>query len=57
MGDKSMNKYCQCGQVIKIPVRGIWRPPSDDAHDLCRQCWESKQDSNRIKPPLRQNKS
>jgi hypothetical protein len=35
-------RYCECGRVIRVRIRGRWGPPPDEGHDLCRQCWQSQ---------------
>lgn len=53
-----MPKYCECGSTIKVYVKGKgWTGAPDGDHDLCRRCWASLRDSNRLLGLLRSRKN
>jgi hypothetical protein len=38
-----------CGCRIVVVINGRHKRLQDDAHDLCRQCWQAEKDRNRQK--------
>lgn len=41
-------RYCDCGRKLLIRINGRYKVAQDDSHHLCRQCWQSERDRERL---------
>lgn len=36
------NKTCDCGRAIVVKIRGRYKYPKDNDHDLCQRCFKAE---------------